>query len=327
MAVDPQLAELLHVHRDRHWVHYGADALTDHGPMAYLALAGLGASTTEIERHASAYAPRLEHAHAVREAIDARSYPSWLGTLAAYPAFVRYFDRMIAELGTDATLRRHLPELASGWVRDAYHATIRLGYGIEFDVPSEIAAGLAYLAAVGPDERLAAVAASNAAQEDPLAAARARLAPQFVRGVFAERYDAVMQAGVVAACLPHPTDALRRAARAALGVFDATHGFFALHLVTGSHAFRVCAPYIGADAERLLWAGITAGYLAIGAPLPQRAAETAPRTAAPDLAVRDGEHLIKLAWSARSQAAAFDDAAFTDVVSDYLGDADPRRLG
>jgi hypothetical protein len=293
--------------------------------MATLALAGLGASSAEIERHARAYERRLERQHTGFPAIDGRSYHAALGTLAAYPAFVDYFDREIAHHGAAEALRRHLPELASGWVRDAYHALIRLGYGIEFDAPSEIAAGLAYLAAIGPDERLASAARSGATHPEPLAAVRARPDASFVRGGFSERYDAVMKTSAVAESMPVLTDALRRVAHASIRVFEATHGFFALHLVTASHAMRVCAPYIGPSADGLSWAGLLAGYSCIGAPAPRKDAAV-PRCAAPDVALRDNEHLIKLAYSAQSQAKAFDDPTFTRIVAEYLDGADPRRL-
>ena len=119
-------------------------------------------------------------------------------------------------------------------------------------------------------------------------------------------------------------DAVRRAARTCLDVFDSTWGFFALHLVTSSHAMRLCAPFAGPDAERLTWAGVLAGYLCIGAPPPRD--DGAPRVAAPDLAVRDPEHLVKLAWSARSQSRAFGDPAFVQVASRYLDGTDPLSI-
>ncbi len=43
---------------------------------------------------------------------------------------------------------------------------------------------------------------------------------------------------------------LEEISRACLEVFHATHDFFALHLVTSSHAFRVCAPYAGTGSGR-----------------------------------------------------------------------------
>jgi hypothetical protein len=176
---------------------------------------------------------------------------------------------------------------------------------------------------MGPDPRLED-AAKHVAAEDPLAAARDRFHPELARGNFAQRYQSVMSSGVVDECMPEPTDALRRVGRATIGVFDSTQGFFALHLVTSSHAMRLCAPFIGAAAPRLLWAGAIAGYLAIGAPPPRTS--DVPRAAPPDLALRDREHLIKLAWSARSQHRAFDEPAFTSIVDDYLDGADPRHL-
>lgn len=320
--IDSQLGALVRSHRDRFYVHYGTDALTDHGPMASLALAGLHAPIEAINHHASSYERRLDAQHANVGAIDADRYPSAVGRFDAYAALIGYFDRQIGERGIEATLHHYLPGLISGWVKDAYHAVIRLGYGIEFGMPSEIAAGLAYLAALGPDPQLAAQAAGERTAE-PLAAARSRFRASFGNGTFAQRYRRVVQSGVIDDCMPSPTDTLRRASRAALRVFDSTHGFFALHLVTGCHAMRVCLPFAGASAERLLWGGVVAGYLCIGAPAAGDTKPSQTRSVAPDIAIRDPEHLIKIAYTARSQAAAFDDPAYVAVVDRYLDGTNP----
>jgi len=322
MSVEPRLEILLRAHRDRFALHYRPDWNSDHGPMACLALAGLGASFERIARFAPRYQQKLS-ALKPAEPIDAQSYRRAFGRVNAYPAFLAFFDREIAEHSAEATLLRYLPEMISGWVRDAYHALIRLGYGIEFDVHSEIAAGLAYLAVMGPDPSLERAARATST-DDPLAAARGVYEPRFGSGTFAQRYDAVMTSGVLASCIPEPTDALRRASRTCLDAFDSTWGFFALHLVTSSHAMRMCAPFAGQDAERVLWAGALAGYLCIGAP--SLRADDAPRTASPDLAIRDPEHLTKLAWSARSQARAFGDPAFEAVATRYLAGTDPLSI-
>lgn len=322
MPVDSRLLTLLHAHRDRYALHYRPDWNSDHGPMACLALTGLGASFERVARFAPRYQQKLSEWKAA-EPVDVHSYRGAFGQVKAYPAFLTFFDREIAERGTEATLRRYLPEMISGWVRDAYHALIRLGYGIEFDVATEISAGLAYLAAVGPDPALEH-AAQTASTENPLAAARSVYEPGFASGTFAQRYSAVMTSGVLASCMPEPTDAVRRVSRACLDVFDSTWGFFALHLVTSSHAMRMCAPFAGPGADGILWAGALAGYLCIGAP-PLRSGDAAG-PASPDFAIRDPEHLTKLAWSARGQSRAFDDPAFTEVATRYLAGTDPLSI-
>ena len=46
---------------------------------------------------------------------------------------------------------------------------------------------------------------------------------------------------------------------------------------------------------------------------------TPPASVAPDLAIRDPEHLIKIAYTARSQAAHSTMRAYVAVVDRYLG--------
>jgi len=328
-ASAPELSALLERYRDTHDVHYGAEQHTDHGPMVTLALVGLGVPAAAVFAHARRYESRLAALGTRRMHLDTATWQTAVGRLDAYPDLVAFFDAEVARHGWRDAATRYLPGLVSGWVGDAYHGLIRLGYGIELEVPSEVSAGLAYLAALGPDPVLVDLAARSST-DAPLEQAQKRYIEAFGRGTFAERYERVVASGVVAACMPSPTDALRRAARTSLAVFDSTHGFFALHLVTGSHAFRVCAPYAGPDAERLLWAGIIAGYLCIGAPPIRR--PSAPRRPTADFDFRDDEHDIKLAFSTRSQAEAFDDPEFLAVGERYLGDrlrahADPGSPG
>jgi hypothetical protein len=114
-------------------------------------------------------------------------------------------------------------------------------------------------------------------------------------------------------------------------VFAATHNFFALHLVTGGHAFRLVAPYAGPHADALFNLGVVAGYAAVGAPPFHTAPLTGPALSDPDpttqnaltpsvlLALcRDDEHDYKLAYSAWRQAAHWHDPAYLDVARAYL---------
>lgn len=110
---------------------------------------------------------------------------------------------------------------------------------------------------------------------------------------------------------------------ACLEVFHATHDFFALHLVTASHAARICAPLAGADFPGLYSTGIAAGYLAIGAPefemipMPEDAVEV-PLGLDPNSA--QDEHDIKIAYVCVAQSKIRRDARYRWVAAQYLKD-------
>ena len=81
------------------------------------------------------------------------------------PHSFAFFERRSMRQGWEPTLTKYLPLLISGWVKDAFHPLIRLGYGIEFESTSEIAAGLAYMTITGNDPALANMAMRGASQD------------------------------------------------------------------------------------------------------------------------------------------------------------------
>ena len=284
--------------------------LSDHGPMAALALAGLGNDEDPI--------------------IDwLRDYRQRLAPLStAPPEYRRHLSMMqedVIRLGSESLLERELPALVSGWARHAYHPLIRTAYGYAFDVQEEVAAGLAYLGWLGADPAIAATAgrARRASHADaPFRAMRA-CATQVTPG---RRFDDCLTwVSTQTAFREVPVvldDPLEAYSRRGLAVFDATHDFFALHLVTGAHAFRVLYEFAGADRQAVFALGMLAGYACVGAPdypAPddQASAETPSAVDWLDLGRRD-EHRIKIAYSAVSQSAWFSDPEYARIAFDYL---------
>jgi hypothetical protein len=115
-------------------------------------------------------------------------------------------------------------------------------------------------------------------------------------------------------------DNLREMSRTALDALASTHDFFALHLVTGSHAFRVLESHAGPDAAAVMNLGLLAGYLVIGAPTVRHFPTPKEATAAPDLLAlcRDDEHDAKLAHTTDAQARHWNDPAYVAVAARYL---------
>lgn len=323
-SIPGAVRQLLLQHGDAYDAWYPPHEFVDHGPMAVLALCGLGANLRQIEAFHARYVRRLRPLPAATLALDESTFRAAYGDPEAYAALRTYFAGELARIGVSAALHRYLPELASGWVKDAYHPLIRLGYGIEFGVASEIAGGLAALASNGPDPALAAAVARPRLDVDPTnyLSAVAGLALVPAGETFESRYRNVVDAGR----LTPP----RRSARpipditlAALTAFHATHDFFALHLVTGMHAFRQCLPWLPASSAELAAVGVAAGYAAMGSPkleaLPSADASFTKLDLATLLRAGD-EHDIKLTYSCQTHANAFSDPRYEVVVARYLSE-------
>ncbi len=283
------LADRLRTHRDEHGPHYQGH-LSDHLPMALLAMWASGADRSTLERYASGYQDRLDPP--VRHpGSPPREFVRAVGDPSAYGGLLAFFDLEIARRGPQATLETWLPQLISGWVRFAFHPIIRLAYGIRFAVDCEISAGLAYLASAGPDPMLQALADIASRRDEPLLPSPIPT----TAGPFEQRYNATVASGRLPDRVVVVPDNRRRLAELGLALFNDTHDFFALHVVTGTHALGVCADAIGLAADRLLSAGFLAAYLTIGAP-------RFDPNALPTPAGIDDEHDVKLGFTCTEQA-------------------------
>jgi hypothetical protein len=312
-AVDPRIKARVASHHARFSPHYGG-YLSDHGPMAALAYHALGTPGETVCRWLDRYVERLQP--------EASAPAGYLDHLS------RMLDA-VRRRGAEAVLTSELPRIISGWARDAYHPLIRTAYGVEFGIDLEVAAGLAYLHWCGADETIERLA-RRAERSTDLDTAFARMATCATTVTRERNFNqclahVTLQAGFSAAAV-FTEDTLLSVSRQALNIFAATHDFFALHLVTGSHAYHVLYPYAGELRDPIFALGILAGYASVGAPSYSHVqARDAADPAAVDwlsLVGRSGgtadEHDVKLAHSAERLSAAFDEPAYARVVARYL---------
>ncbi|TNF87535.1 MAG: DUF4243 domain-containing protein, partial [Gammaproteobacteria bacterium] len=243
----------------------------------------------------------------------------------------REAEQSLVEVGRDALLASELPRLISGWAGNAFHPLIRLAYGYHFQIDGEIAAGLAYLKWCGPNEKIKLLADAAAADATPgdLRRAVESLSPCAERlkpgARFDDRLATVLEHPAFAGAARTYPDALTTISGMALRIFAQTHDFFALHLVTGSHAYRLLYPFAGELRDEIFSLGILAGYAAIGAPTFQfehepiaRQGVTADSGALAAELDSDDDHDIKLTYSALCQAQHFEDDAYLAAASGYL---------
>jgi hypothetical protein len=315
------LVRLLENHGAEHAPHYPPSDNSDHGPMAYLAMHGLGIGPDDIEAFAKRYRVRLVAAPPPNESVSVENWRDHIGRRESYSALVGFFRKEIAGQGWEPTVAKYLPQLISGWVKDAFHPLIRLAYGIEFEVPSEIAAGLAYMTITGIDPRVIELANARPTDlhgREHFDSTRIEQMPIFVRGPFNLRYHRIIEGAKLVPCGGRAVDTMEKLGRACLEIFHATHDFFALHLVTSSHAFRICAPWAGPDTGNIFSVGLASAYLAIGAPEFASLEDAIDALPLDQLAKAKDEHDIKLAYSAKAQARAYGDPTYEWVAARYL---------
>ena len=266
---------------------------------------GLGADQTTIESRGQRYVRRLDPIEDSALQTITR-VDDGMGKRRAYRALVRFFDGEIDRTGIEETLAVYLPKFISGWVRHAFHGTIRLAYGIRFNVESEISAGLAYLASAGPDGRLeriglGATKADRFAWPPSIDIASRR---------FDNRYEEVLLADTFAVHTHVLENNEQRVAEEVLGLFNHTQGFFALHMVTGMHALGICTEAINENVDGLMNAGVAAAYLAIDAPMFIQSAKARPIH-------MDFAHAVKVAFSCLDQAQRLNSTRFREASETY----------
>ena len=291
--------------------------LSNHLPMALVALHRLGASDERLVEFAERYRPRLAPLLSTE---PVGSFDAWLrarGRADAYAPVRAYLSPLIDREGVEPVLRDHLPHLVDGLSGAAFHGIIRLAYALESESAARVAAGLAYLTQV--HQPLGGRGVSSGITDDPLVALRrlselSELQGLAVDGNIGERMREVAAHPAfdgVADWLVVTKDTPRRLTSAAVALYAATDDFTALHGLTGSHAIAIVSPYVeDADALSSWWfQALAAAYVTIGAPrlgdvdahvrrwLEQPADWDVVASAA---TASDDEHVVKLVYSARS---------------------------
>lgn len=289
---------------------YGT-GLSDHRPMALVALERLGAGADRLQ----AFARQYEQAKGLRPTRAAAGWPSgeaWAGRLgdrAAWPLYRDLFRQWLMHEGVAEVLEQVLPALMPGCAAAAFHGPIRLAYGLQAGHAGEVADGLAHWACF--HQPLGALRPMGDAV-DPVPLLRRLRAGTSAAPLIAGRIADAARGGAVnrvIGALRIDAGTPERMARAAALAYAETGNFTALHLVTATHAMRVIAAQVDADpalpAWRWFWQawahGVVAARLARKPAVPLLEWEQIlPRAIA-----SDDEHVVKLVDSAREEERVY----------------------
>ena len=285
---------------------YAGD-LSNHLPMALVALKALGADDARLAAFARDYAERLQPAPPPEAWPAGEPWPARLGDPAAWPAYRGLFAQWLDLEGSGALLQQVLPLLMPGCGAAAFHGPIRVAAALRAGHAGELADGLAYWAC--RHLPLGALPQRAGRQRDPLPLLRRLPAHASHHPLISQRMQAAaaspaLQAAVAALAIDE--DTLPRLARLSAQAYAGSGNFTALHLVTGCHAMRLLLPMLDEPLPALRWfwqawatALASAGLVAL---------PPVPVMPWPDLVslalASDDEHLIKLVDACRAEEAA-----------------------
>jgi hypothetical protein len=284
--------------------------LANHLPMALIALDAMGASDERIEAYARQYAAQLEPMPPLAEAIAAGDEQRFLGSSAAFPAWVAYFAARIATEGRERVMREWSARLIPGIGSAAFHGVIRTAYALDAGSDAELAHALAYWASAYESLHQFSTPAGKRAPADILtqisrdeSRAGKKLPGRSIAGRMVAASRLREFGGWIAATDPARLD-LDGLAAAMVRAYAATGDFTMLHAVTGTHAARALLRLVDTPAILVgaLWRALLAAYVGVGAPpVSGWKLEGDDKLEWPAIleraCARDDEHDVKLAYS------------------------------
>lgn len=309
---------------DRRFAAEYNSRLSNHLPMALIALFRLGASESQITTFGEMYLRRLAPVPEAtsEDDITCESWREHLGKHSHNAEYRRFFASEFERLGRDELLQRYVPVLIEGVGGGAFHPLIRLAYGIDLDDAGEIAEALAswcmaFLPLGAPNEQVA---------PDIGLQSLTHLTRIPIEGsVIFERLQAV-------ACredfggfggLPE-TAVIGDLREPIISIYEGSDGdFVALHLMTSLHALRVVGGAVPLTSGALAhyWRAVGAAYVVIGAPSPRALAPEAGEDVPPWEAIigvaltsRD-DHVVKFVHTCSSEELAYGDERYRRLAA------------
>lgn len=289
--------------------------LANHLPMVVTALAAMGADDKRLTSWAAAYSSE----HGLRPA----------GT-AERAGRGKWMDR-IAREGVRATLASALATFGDGLAAAAFHAAIRAAYAVERGDDEDLASALESW-----EREFLALPVSRTRERVPVARALNALKTATLdrsdsgKWLITDGMCAVSARdgfAAIASAVP-PAAGLDELVVAAAGAFAASQNFTALHLMTGTHAFRVLAKVVGTadDVMPSFWSAYAAAAIVAGVTpsIDERVLDPLRRepTAWADLlaraAAQDDDHVIKSTFTAWRLDEEIDDPVFGAAAARYL---------
>lgn len=301
-----------------------AKGTTNHLPMVLVALARMGATPERLQEHFDYWVGKYAIVNPHPElAVTDQNWISFVGVAEAFPSLQGYFTRWIARNGVDAVIEAVLRQAPSAPATQAFHAILRIAYGLECGNASEIAAGLgAYVATNLACEIDSSGRPAAASVTDALAHLSERFGGStWPDGSITGKLKAIAADQAFRdELMPPPLGPgfLDEMAAAALDLYWQTADFTVLHMVTGMQAARILTGRMPADlAQRFcesLWPAMAAAYVSVGAPRAHMAhlpAETMEWDDIRALALESmDDHVIKMAYTCHAESLRGDNPLY-----------------
>ena len=252
-------------------IEYGAK-LANHLSMALISLYKMGASIEQMDNFYNQYTEKLvpfnRDKKNISESFSQEDLVLSLGGSDKFSTHLSFFENEIEQKGISETLRIYIPILLPGLCASAFHALIRLAYGVEMEDKDEIAFALAFWSSeFQPLGKLSETVDKSLLEilTDMIPIARSH---EFKKGLIVDHMVEIAELESYKKAIFQPKNIkLKDIADLAINAFLGTSSFTILHGVTACHAMRIILPFIENKniAIRYYWQGFLTAYLSTGA--------------------------------------------------------------
>jgi hypothetical protein len=312
-----------------------ANQLTNHLPMALVALERMGATEERKYEFASEYlrSKSIKKISASDVVINTTNWKMYLGQHQHYAGYITFFRYEFAHRGRDQVLREYLDLLMSGVSGGAFHALIKLAYGLDVDYDEEIINALAYFCIcylpLHLPEHVPDISAPLEVIHKLSQDSHFQKKHYFGNNIFSRiaEVDADPHFRNFACRLAIKPKAFQATlAKTVLMLYANTYDFTMLHAVTSNHALRLVLPYIQ-DKEQVFlfyWNALLAAYITIHCPIIKelRIAENdlpAWEKIFPRAVQSSDEHVVKFVYTCFEESQIYDNPAYQSLAAEKVG--------
>jgi len=216
---------------------------SNHLPMTLIALNRLGASDKRLQAFNDYYATKLKPLESASFATEF-AWEQHLGENELFTTYLAFYTQRVNELGINEALRKYIDTLIPGCAASAFHALIRLSYGVIQSNKTEVAFGLAHLSAfyfVIPDSTTSHLSAQTVFSQALASFSQYRVTGSSISAFMLDivNHDQFLMVNLYpdSISLPEISDFFAK-------LYLQTGDFTVLHSVTSCHALRTLIPFM-----------------------------------------------------------------------------------
>jgi hypothetical protein len=298
--------------------------LSNHLPMALVALQRMGAPDARLDAYYAFYAPRLGVLDTKQEESQDFQWPDVIGNLDKFRLVRHYFLTQLMSEGREKVLKDVLPTLFKGVGAAAFHGLIRTAYALQVQHDGELAAALSYWTCRFLPLTESEPKSGEMAVGEWIKPFLSITAPSEDSGLIFEKMRVTASSKHFSQLLNGLSvdeSTLSCLSRYASELYLKQKNFTVLHLITGTHAARLLMPWISDQESAIRYFAVAYAAGLATASINSDAANSPPTEELEwneiiSRAIKDqNDHVIKLVYSCVHEATYYGSPVYRAVAN------------